>query len=320
MRRSVGYICVLLVGLTGCFEPDEPVKPFPRGDVEVSSVEMGPKYLNQLFYSLERNEVVKTILRTDWDLSFSSEPGNSSIYLNTGNSMYAAKTNATDLNAVSDTAGLEFVWDWSNGRDDSTALVGWDTTNKVYVINIGNDLSGQPIGFVKALFKLVDDKLEITYARLKETTYKTTTLTKDEVYNRVYFSFANDQQVSVEPPKENYDLIFRQYIFYFEKEDIPYNVVGALINPYKTRVISIQDKDFLDITLSDTVDYSFQWNHDIVGYDWKEFDLNEGFYVVFPEKNFLMQTSKGFFYKFHFVDFYNLQGDRGYPTIESKLL
>lgn len=310
----------LLVALTGCFERDEPIQPFPRGDVEENSVELGTKYFHQVFFSLERNEIVNSVLRTEWDIAFNCNAGNHSLYTNTGNNIYVAKTSKTKLVEVMDTAGLEFQWDWSNGRDDSTAFAGWDTSERIYVMNLGNDIEGDAIGFIKMKLELIGAEVKITYSRLEENNEKVVTLSKNDTYNRVYYSFATEQLVMVEPPKMDYDIIFRQYIYYFEEEDLPYNVVGALINPYKTEVMRIGDKDFLDIELGDTLDYNFQTNHDVIGYDWKEFNLNEGFYVVYPDKNFVLKNSKGFFYKFHFVDFYNTSGDRGYPKLELKLL
>ena len=145
-------------------------------------------------------------------------------------------------------------------------------------------------------------------------------LGKDDMYNRVYFSFVSGSKVDIEPVKSTYDLIFRQYIYYFEVEELPYSVVGALVNPSNTDVMAINDKDFADITIDDTLSYDVSPNHDVIGYDWKEFNIDEGFYVVFPEKNFIIRTAMGFYYKFHFVDFYNTSGERGYPKVEFKLL
>ncbi len=319
--RILSFCCVVVI-LSSCFEKEEPIQAFPRGDVEELQVELGPKYTHQIFYSLVQNEVIKSVLRTDWDMSFNCSADNFTIYLNTGNSLYAAKTKVFELTDINDTAGagLDFKWDWSNGYDDSTAMAGWDLDNNVYVINLGYDIDGVALGFVKAKFTKVGQELHITYAMLAESTEKSAVLKKDDTYNRVYFSFTRNVQVDIEPPKENYDLVFRQYIYYFVVEDLSYNVVGVLVNPYQTRTMSINDIEFLNITLEDTSNYEFKMNWDVVGYDWKEFNLNEGFYVVYPNKNFIFQSPSGFFYKFHFVDFYNMDGDRGYPKIESKLL
>ena len=319
MRASI-FIIVLISVLTGCFEKDEPIQPFPRGEVEQISIEVGPKYTHQLFYSFAQNQIVKSVLRDEWDIAFSCESGNNSIYLNTGNSMYGAVTDKTSISEVGDTTGLTFKWDWSNGRDDSTVLYDWENHGKVAVLDLGYSIDNQHRGYMKVKFGMRNDSLTIHYGLIGQRVEKTAILGKDDLYNRVYFSFTSGTQVDIEPVKTAYDLVFRQYIYYFEVEDLPYSVVGALYNPTKTQVMSISDKDFVDITIDDTASYKFSPKHDVVGYDWKEFNIDEGFYVVYPDKNFIIRTSDGFFYKFHFVDFYNTSGERGYPKVEFKLL
>jgi hypothetical protein len=306
--------------LAGCFEKDEPIAPFPRGEVEVISLEVGPKYTNQLFYSFAQNAVVKTVARNSWDISFSTKIGNNTIYMNTGNSIYGALTDKDQVSDVHDTVGLKFKWDWSNGRDDSTVLYDWEKYNKVAVINLGYDLDNVHQGYVKVKFAMRNDSLVLHYGFVGQRSERTAVIGKDEMYNRVYFSFVVGKQVDIEPVKTAYDLIFRQYIYYFTVEDLSYSVLGALYNPSNTRVLSIMDKNFSEIALSDTLKYAFNPNHDVVGYDWKFFNIDQGVYIVYPEKNYIIQSAEGFFYKFHFVDFYNTSGERGYPKMEFKLL
>ncbi len=320
MRINGILILLFSFSLVGCFEKDEPIQPFPRGEVDDFSVQMGPKYSDQVFYSFAENTAIRSNKRTAWDISFSCEDNNNTIYLNSGNNMYAALVEAKNLSDVADTSGMSFSWDWANGRDDSTALNNWNIGDKVAVINLGYDLDNQHQGFIKAIFETNGDSLKIRYSYLGEATEKTGVLVKDQSVNRVYFSFVENAVIDIEPPKELYDLVFRQYIFYFVEEDLPYSVVGALYNPHSTRVLSVNDKEFGEITLKDTTNYEFAPNHDEVGYDWKDFNIDEGFYVVYPEMNWIIQTSSGFYYKFHFVDFYNDSGERGYPRVEFKLL
>ncbi len=309
-----------IILLTGCFEKDEPIQPFPRGEVEGISLEVGPKYTHQLYYSFAQNQVVKSNDRDAWDLAFSCEAGNNTVYMNTGNSMYGAITDKNMISEVNDTSGLTFKWDWSNGKDDSTVLYDWENHGKVAVLDLGYTIDNQHRGYAKVKFSVQNDSLLITYGMIGQRFERLAILGKDNLYNRVYFSFSSDSKVDIEPVKTAYDLIFRQYIYYFEVEDLPYSVVGALSNPTNTDVMAISDKDFADITIDDTLSYSFSEQQDVIGYDWKEFNIDEGVYVVYPDKNFIIRTALGFYYKFHFVDFYNTSGERGYPKVEFKLL
>lgn len=320
MKKLLGILIGLAV-LTGCFEKETPIDPYPRGDVQEQVAELGPKYTHQVFYNFSQNAIVKSVLRTDWEIAFNCTPGNQTIYLNTGNNVYAATSDKTSLSDVTDTSGLDFKWDWSNGFDDSTALYNWESNpDVVHVVDLGLGLDNKHRGFARVKFSMEGEDLVIEHNLIGESEVKKSKLTKDETYNRVYFSLANNSVADIEPPKENYDLIFRQYIYYFEEEAIPYSVVGALLNPYKTSAAYINKVAFLDITLDDTIDHPFVLNHDVVGYEWKEFNLSEGFYVVYPEMCFIIRNSEGFYYKFHFTDFYNTDGDRGYPKVEWKLL
>lgn len=319
MRIGITILFAIVI-LTGCFEKDEPIQPFPRGEVEQISLEVGPKYTHQLFYNFAQNEVVKSVLRDEWDIAFSCDAGNNSIYMNTGNSMYGAITDKSDIAEIGDTSGLNFQWDWSNGRDDSTVLYEWEKHGKAAVLDLGYTIDNQHRGYVKVKFGIQNDSLTIHYGMVGERKDNKVIIGKGDLYNRTYFSFTTGTKVDIEPVKTAYDLVFRQYIYYFVVEDLSYSVVGALYNPSNTRVMSIDDKDFGDITLDDTLSYNYSPNHDVIGYDWKEFNIDEGFYVVFPDKNFIIQTAQGFFYKFHFVDFYNTSGERGYPKVEFKLL
>jgi len=306
--------------LTGCFANEEAIAPYPRGAVSEMRIDMGASYAGQYFFNLDQNKVVKTIDKTSWDIAFSSEPGAATIRLNTGKNMYAAITDVNSLDAIYDTVGLNFVWDWSNGKDDSTALWKWEESNKVVVINLGLDHSNQPLGFVKVLFELQDDQLKFTYSDLSKDQNITASMTKDEKYSSTFYSFASSSVVEVEPIKTSFDLIFRQYIYYFEPEDLAYLVVGALINSHETRVAKVLDKDFEAITIDDTLNYSFETKSDVIGYDWKEFKISEGIYVVYANQNYLIEDSKGFIYKLHFTDFYSTSGERGYPKMEYKRL
>ena len=67
-------------------------------------------------------------------------------------------------------------------------------------------------------------------------------------------------------------------------------------------------------------DYYFNNNNDMVGYIWKEYDLNAGEYTVFSNINYIIQDKNDKYYKLHFIDFYNNLGEKGYPKFEIQEL
>ncbi len=61
-------------------------------------------------------------------------------------------------------------------------------------------------------------------------------------------------------------------------------------------------------------------NVDVIGYSWKEYNFGSSTYEVDPSKNYIIKTTEGMYYKIHFIDFYNDQGDKGTPVFETQLL
>ena len=49
---------------------------------------------------------------------------------------------------------------------------------------------------------------------------------------------------------------------------------------------------------------------DIIGYDWKEYFFEAGYYVVDTETVYILQKENNF-YKLRFVDFYDSEGKKG---------
>lgn len=317
MKRHLVLFGSIILILSSCFKDDEAVQPYPRGESLEQTIAIGSKYENQVYFNLEKNKIVKTIPRTFWDIAFSCD-GMNTIRLNSGRNMYAAATGQYNINDVTDTNGLIFKWDWANGRADSMAMYQWWLDSQVYVIDLGYNLDNIAIGYLKFKPTLRGDKLSIEYALLSENTTKTGVLEQDDRFNYVYFSFLKDKQVDAEPPKVDYDLIFGQYIYYFEEEDLAYLVSGALINPFNTRSYPEFDLTYNEISSKNIDEEAFSTNADIIGYNWKYFNRGEGIYIVLSDQNYLLIDNNGFYYKLHFIGFYNSAGEKGYPIIASE--
>jgi hypothetical protein len=121
--------------------------------------------------------------------------------------------------------------------------------------------------------------------------------------------------------KEEWDIQFTQYTHIFEgNPPTPYLVSGALSNRYMVDVAEVFDKDFSEITLEDATIYPFSKDINTIGYDWKEYSFNSGGYSIFSDKNYLIKTAEGKYYKFHFIDFYDASGNKGTPTFEFQEL
>ena len=320
--RCLIAICTLIL-LSSCEKKELPAPAYDRGDALTVEVEMTPNYKNQVWYSLSENKVVSTNLKSEWDLAFESAANGTHIFLNGSKSMRVYKTNATSLTAVTDTAGLEAYGkaDMPNGNLDSTAIGDWQTNNTVYVVNRGYNETGQLQGFYKLKINAVSvSAFTIEYRDIYGTQTWQQTIVKDPAYNFINFSFSTNQQSNMEPKRIDYDLCFTQYTHVFTNPFQYYLVTGVLNNSYNTRITRITDRPFAEITINDTLGRLFGSARNGIGYEWKSFDLNTNLYTVNPAICYIINDSKGFYYKLHFVDFYNASGIKGYPKFEFKKL
>ena len=325
--------------LTSCFKQDEKIMPHDSGDVKTQTIELTKDYRYQVYFDLSSEKIVSTNLKTDWDLGFECSAKGWHIILNTSNFMVAAKSGLTDFSLPIDTAGYKWNFDVSTGNPDSTAIGNWvefhtpdslkTYPNEIYVINRGYDQAGNLRGFRKIIFLGLDnDSYTFRYANLDGTGENTFTITKDPAVNYIYFSFdAGEKQLTLEPPKYEWDLEFTQYTTLLVTdggEPYPYLVTGVLSNP--SNIVVAQDTlyDFSSISLDIAEKLIYSRNLDEIGYDWKAIvgDVNTGnvSYVIVQGRNYIIRDNSGFYYKLRFTSFYSNTGDKGYPTFEYQRL
>jgi hypothetical protein len=314
-------ILVTIILCSSCEKKELPAPAYNRGDITTVEIQMTTNYKNQVWYSLSGNRVISTNYKTDWDLAF--ECAGDHITLNGSKAMKIYKTNSASLAMVTDTAGLEANGkaDMPSGNLDSTAIGDWQTTNMVYVINRGYSETGLVQGFYKLKVLAVSPSgFTIEYGDIYGTQTYQQTITKDPEYNFINFSFTTNQQINLEPKRTAYDLCFTQYTHLFTNPFQYYLVAGALNNQYNTRITKITDRPFTEITINDTLGRAFCNDRNVIGYEWKTFNLITNVYTIDPAMCYIIQDSKGFYYKLHFIDFYNSSGIKGYPKFEFKKL
>ncbi len=316
---SLGFMLSLF---SSCDKQELPVPAHEAGDVITGSVSMKSDYRYQLFFDLEKKIVIKQNLKTDWDLAF--EANGNHVILNTAKAMLAVNTQKVEFSAVPSTEGLSFIWDETSGNLDSTAISDWEGKKNVYVIDRGYDESGLHLGYKKIIFQLVDNTgYSISFANLDGTDSVSYQIPKDDRYNFTFFSLEGEGSIEyIEPPKEDWDIEFTQYtnIFYDQDPPLPYLVTGVSINREKVEVSKVFDKTFEEITLSDASDYVFSSSINVIGYDWKFYSFSVGKYTVDSKQNYLIRSSKGKYYKLHFIDFYDTFGEKGTPQFEFQEL
>ena len=313
MKNSLVYCIIILGVFTACEKDEIPVAKLDRGNTITQSVNEST-YTNQLYFDLETNSFVKSIEKLDWDIAFGCGEHHELILSNTSKSVSVAKIANSNFEDITSIDGLEFVFESSTGHPDSTAFDNWNYTD-VYIIDFGYNDAGIPQGHGKLkLISNSESEVSFEYGLLDDITPKNIILTKDDDYNAIFFSIKNQSIVEVEPPKADWDLCFTQYIYYFHTFETHYLVSGVLLNRSGVMAYHHESKDYTNLSFNDLDPNDFTANLDAVGYDWKVF--SGGTYTTFSDYNYMIQSTEGFYFKLHFIDFYNDQGEKGFAKFE----
>lgn len=305
--------------LVSCQRKELPVPKYDRGTAMSGRIDLTGNYKNQVWYSLSGNQVVSTNLKKDWDIALESSPDGWHVILNAAKSMQAALSTKDVLTEIKDTSGYALAAkpDSPSGNLDSTALGDWRSHEHCYIINRGYDENARFQGFYK--FKITSQTVDTLYFEYGDVYGKVNykgKLGKTFGYAWVMYSFSSKKQLLIEPPQDSYDLCFSQYTTIFYDPFMYYQVTGVLSNAPHIGVIKLAERNFADVQLSDTLGHNFSYRNDAIGYDWKYYDLNTNVYTVYDKIVYIIKDQKGFYYKLHFIDFYNELGEKGYPTIE----
>lgn len=314
-------LCLMLVS---CLPEDEKVSPFNRGDLTEFSLNLSTDYRSQAFFDLSSSSLTGEMLKTEWDLAFSSIEGEKHVFLNTGRLMKAAATGRTDFETIQSTDNLDFGWDDSKGNPESGVFYGWDNDpQQVYVLDMGYNPGGVPLGFKKIQFLSANDNAyEIRFANLDNSDEQQLSVTREENRTRVRVSLSNGGSILLsEPAIEDWDLLFSSYTetLFDGNDSIAYLVTGVLINPAGTEV-SVDTTSFAALTATSLANRNWTQNRDAIGFDWKYFDFGAGSFLIVPNLNYLIKDIEGFYYKLRFTDFYDDSGNKGNPKFEFQRL
>lgn len=292
-----------------------------KGVAITNAVSMGSDYSKQIWFDLGTNKMVKTNLRTEWDLAFDCNLTHNKVYLNPASNASVAFTTETDFSKVNTDAGLTYVFEHQSGRDDKLAIGEVTNQRNVFIIDRGFNPSGNPLGKWKAQITLVQDgNYYLTCSKLNGDNLKTVVIAKKAQYNRVAFSFNTLSELQIEPPKSEYDLCFTQYTHIFENPPQAYSVNGVIINSHNTEVAEEFSLGFSSIDKGHAEGLFYSDDLDVIGYDWKNFNFNTNNFIINSEQNYLIKDVSGNLFKLHFLDFYDENGLKGTPGFEFERL
>lgn len=336
--RLNSFLVLVLFAFSSCFKEDEVVVPQKPGNVETVVVEMFEDYSMQSYFSLNEGEIVSANDRVEWDIALSCQPGDYTLWLNTGIFMYAARTGIFDFTQTISPEGMELKFDESTGDIDGNAIGKWwisdmqglRESGEVILIDKGIDSEGFTRGYLKIqpIIDPVSFEVSIRIANPDGSQERTFAMPRDPLRRNVTLSFDNGfNDPQIEPPANNWDLHFTTYttlLFTNTGEPYPYLVNGVLLNDTLVQAVLDSVTPFNEIDRIKAESYTFSSQRDLIGYDWKIIngDVTSGniTYTARSEWTYIIRDRNNLFYKLRFIDFYNNQGKKGYPTFEFQRL
>ena len=306
MNYSNKILLFFIITIVSCFPKEEKVEPSPRIYQSVS-VDAGPTKNDVLFYSLDAGRIVAKASPMEWDLYIDNEV----IRINYFRSMSVAKTNK-NWEEINDTSGLSFSFLTDQISD---TLSQWELSeNQIYVLNMGLDNEYEPLGFMVFQASRTSDGVILKYRDLDGTNEWTNQISEDHFY----YHLKNEQRLNLPNDKE-YDIALGKYTDYITVDDISqdYTIYGAIVGNASAYLL---DDDFETIDTNDFDVNQLSNRKDIIGWDWKRFNLEKNAYEILPKMTYMISTNSDYLCKLRFVDYLNDQGISGHPTFEYEIL
>jgi len=334
LSRKYASVFILPFILSSCLKPELPLKPHQRGEIKEAAVSMESNYKYQVYFNFSNGSIAGQNLKMDWDLAFENGiNAGHHIILNSSKAMFAADAGPIDFYTQIDTSGMHFAWDAQDGNLAAGALATWADlsghyplpSGHVFILNLGLKTNGLPIGLKKIRIENYQNgNYTLHWADMDNANEDSMLIpANDTTYNYSFFSFKNGGDiVSIEPPKNDWDIVFTQYlkIFNVSGDTIPYLVTGVLLNPYHVMAAADSSIAFGDLNFNAINQFQFSNARNLIGYDWKKYSFDLGQYAVNPDKNYVVRNHEGFYYKLHFIDFYDNNGNKGNPQFEFQKL
>lgn len=328
-------LCILPVLLISCIKEESPIEPVERTSVS-ETIAMGNDYAEQIYYDLENRKIVSSNPFVAWDIALNSSPYKHTLVLNTAKFMKIFPVEGKSFDDVSldeFKTVKEDMWQYDapSGNQDSTAFGDWWTDDNslkpkdlVYLIDRGKKPNGDMIGHWKLQITDADEEsVSLKLQNLRSDEVLTSKITKNPDLNFSRFSFDENKQVDLAPPKDSWDILFSKHtelLFTSEGDSMWYGVTSLLLNPNGCRAAYNSDSTYSQITIDSLPEFSLSTDINSIGHDWKYYNLEAGVYIMRYENTYIIQSRNGYFYKLRFTSFTNESGVKGYPQFEYEAL
>lgn len=315
--KKLTLIISVLVACLSCEKKEQPIIPpsVPETSDSTTVVQIDIKkgYPEQAFFTLDDFSEVQRNVKTEWDLGVRFDDDKPFLFLNSSRSMKVVQSDFSFENTI-DVTGW-FRWDKPEG-DFEDYRIGF-SLDHTYIIDMGYDETLNHLGYKKIEMFMSGNSYKL----------KSANLDNSSEYVQDLISIAGTEYVSISlsesanqifPSDEQWDFFFTNYTHEFDSIT-PYLVAGLLINPMNVEVAEYQATEFDSISVDEVSDLDFSSNQDAIGYDWKEYFIDEGYYLIYTENNYIIHKA-GAYYKLRFLDFYNERGETGNFKFEIQKL
>jgi hypothetical protein len=322
MRPLIALLCALTL-LFGCEKKE---MPYPPAQAGIISAEIGSDYSRTSFFNVLTGEFVANRARDEFQFSFSSGVTDTSIFLNSFNYMFAKNTGDTNFAAINDTSGeARWKFDLADGYAYHTAISGFlddkgRPNGTVYLIDLGYDKDVNKLNYNKLqVFKADDIEYQIKLAELDGSNIQIFKIQRDPAYRRIMLNTTDGSIRYFEPPMGEWDLCFSQYtdlVITQQGDSLNYLVRGTLFDRRKLTVARLDSNNWDDVDLSFALGLQYSTKENEIGFDWKTYSFSTGAYQINQNLIYVLNMGNDGFIKLRFVDFYNDNGERGFPRFE----
>ena len=317
----------------------------------------GANVPNQVYVDLSSG--IETVVeRTKWDLGFYAG-AEFSVAINGSLKMAAKKLEIIDMSqpveidetvAVGEGGGSGVLNGNINYVDHPTgditktviSVSATDADNKVYLVNLGHDLStvapgagsvnpyGDARGWRKVRVLRSGSDYKLQYAAIDATTFEEVIITKNAAFNFTFFSLISNAVVSAEPEKAKWDIQFTPFTntINLGSGEVSYAYQDFIVSNSKGdskvyQVLNNEGTSYADFALSNVVDANFTpsaTDQRVIGSNWRNGGGPSSLPTVKDDRFYVVKDVDGKVYKLRFVSMTNAQGERGHVSFEYKLL
>ena len=317
MKRVI-YIAIFVLSLSSCFKDDKVVIDNSAVMVELESLH---DFNGQIFFSLKDRKVVKQNGIYDWDMAFDCREEKFNIILNSAKGMAAYNTEVKNFDRRFEVSLYPWQYDHPCGDLDQTCIGEWgdfsfnspQSFNEVYLINLGVRGQKTPLGFRKMqLIGFEDESYIFRFAELNGKDEYYDTIPKNPDYNFVYFSFQDSGSiVSIEPPKEDWDLLIGPYVDRMDTLGI-YDI--ALDDKFAIYDGVSQNRYLHDVSMDtlkniDELNYfdmeHFEWSSytNLIGNSWRKWESKDTAYRMVRPRTYVVRSKEEEYYILNFLEY-----------------